>query len=75
MLMSIPTGESEQKDYAWLPLYGDIPCGDLSHLGQEHIIEHLPFLKSLIGAAQLRTPSEEGIVWMPSIQDGDLATH
>ena len=49
-----------EKDYAWLPLYGDIPCGDLSHLTEEHIIEHLPFLKSLIGAAQFVLPSARG---------------
>ena len=60
-----------EKDYAWLPLYGDIPCGDLSHLTEEHIIEHLPFLKSLIGAAQLVLRAR-GDSMEPSIQDGDL---
>ena len=49
-----------EKDYAWLPLYGDIPCGDLSHLTEEHIIEHLPFLKSLIGGRATCTPSARG---------------
>ena len=60
-----------QEDYVWLPLYGEIPCGDLSQVGQEHIIEHLPLPKWLIGPAQFALRAK-GDSMMPSIQDGDL---
>ena len=60
-----------QEDYAWLPLYGEIPCGDLRRVEQEHIIDHLPFPRWLIGPAQF-TLQASGDSMMPSIQDGDL---
>ena len=61
----------ERGDYAWLPLYGEIPCGDLSQVGQEHIIDRLPLPKWLIGPAQFALRAK-GESMMPSIQDGDL---
>ena len=61
----------EKEDYAQLPLYGEIPCGDLRQVGQEHIIDHLPLPKWLIGPAQF-TLRASGDSMMPSIQDGDL---
>ena len=60
-----------QEDYAWLPLYEDIPCGDLLQVGQEHIIDHLPFPKQIIGAAQFVLRAK-GDSMVPSISDGDL---
>lgn len=60
-----------REDYAWLPLYGEIPCGDLSQVGQEHIIDRLPLPKWLIGPAQFALRAK-GDSMMPSIQDGDL---
>ena len=61
-----------QEDYAWLPLYsGDIPCGDLEQVGEEHIIDRLPFPKRLIGAAQFVLQAK-GDSMLPSIKDGDL---
>ena len=60
-----------QEDYVWLPLYGEIPCGDLSQVEQEHIIEHLPFPKRLIGSAQFVLRAR-GDSMEPSIHDGDL---
>ena len=60
-----------QEDYAWLPLYGDIPCGDLLQVGQEHIIDHLPFPKQIIGAAQFVLRAK-GDSMVPSISDEDL---
>ena len=61
----------EKEDYVWLPLYGEIPCGDLRQVGQEHIIDYLPLPKWLIGPAQF-TLRATGESMMPSIQDGDL---
>lgn len=60
-----------QEDYAWLPLYGDIPCGDLNEVGQENIIDHLPLPKWLIGPAQFVLRAK-GDSMVPSIRDGDL---
>ena len=60
-----------QEDYAWLPLYGDIPCGDLLQVGQEDIIDHLPLPKWLIGPAQFVLRAK-GDSMVPSISDGDL---
>ena len=55
-----------QEDYVWIPLYGEIPCGDLRQVGQEHIIEHLPLPKWLIGPAQFALRAK-GDSMMPSI--------
>ena len=60
-----------QEDYAWLPLYGDIPCGDLHQAGEEHIIDRLPFPKRLAGAAQFVLQAQ-GDSMLPSIKEGDL---
>ena len=60
-----------QEDYAWLPLYGDIPCGDLLQVGEENIIDHLPLPRWLIGPAQFVLRAK-GDSMAPSISDGDL---
>lgn len=60
-----------QEDYVWLPLYGEIPCGDLSLVTEEHIRERLPFLKLLVGAAQFVLQAR-GNSMAPTIKNRDL---
>ena len=61
-----------QQDYRWLPRYGgQLPCGDLSQVTEEHILEFLPFPKWLIGPAEFVLQAT-GDSMLPSIRDGDL---
>lgn len=60
-----------QEDYAWLPLYGDIPCGDFRQVEEDHIIDRLPFPARLIGSAQFVLQAK-GDSMLPSIKEGDL---
>ena len=61
----------DTKDYVWLPLYGEIPCGDLRQVGEEQIIDHLPLPKWLVGPAQFVLRAD-GDSMAPTIEDGDL---
>ena len=69
--MDVVKPKIEPSDYVWLPLYGEIPCGDLSLVTEEHIREQLPLPKWLIGPAQFALRAR-GDSMEPTIQDGDL---
>ena len=71
--VDIDSGRSiDQTDYARLPLYGpDIPCGDLTQVSDEHIMEYLSLPKWLIGPAEFALRAR-GNSMEPTIQDGDL---
>ena len=60
-----------QEDYAWLPLYGEIPCGDLSQVDRSISSSIYRSRSRLIGAAQFVLRAR-GDSMEPSIQDGDL---
>lgn len=71
--VDLDSGRSlDQTDYARLPLYSpDIPCGDLTHVSAEHIIEYLSLPKWLTGPAKFALRAT-GDSMEPTIQDGDL---
>ena len=71
--VDLDSGRSiNQTDYARLPLYApDIPCGDLAHVTDEHIIEYLSLPKWLTGPAEFALRAK-GNSMEPTIQDGDL---
>ena len=71
--VDIDSGRSiDPTDYARLPLYApDIPCGDLAHVNDEHIIEYLSLPKWLAGPAEFALRAK-GDSMEPTIQDGDL---
>lgn len=69
--MDVVRPSIDPSDYVWLPLYGEIPCGDLSLVTEEHIREQLPLPKWLIGPAQFALRAR-GDSMEPTIQDGDL---
>ena len=58
-------------DCVLLPLYGEIPCGDLNLIGEEHILEHMAFATAVVDDAKFLLKAQ-GDSMTPTIKDGDI---
>jgi SOS-response transcriptional repressor LexA len=58
-------------DYVWLPIYGEIPDGELKQVGEGQIVDRLPLPKRLVGPARFALRAS-GDSMYPKILDRDL---